>query len=332
MEIIGYVFNGFRRLPDPNLLTHIKYAFAELYVRDNVYQKFELIGQDYDELKRVVELKKINPKLKVSISFTSQIMNQDNIQDGGFSQLCNSKEQRQHFCNDVKQFLKEFNLDGVDFNWEFPTLTWSGQKPLADDKSNFDLLIQELKACLSKDKIISYAGHAWGNNYFHDNLLLNVVNHVNIMCYDMGAGILGKEHNAIKSRHMCIEKTLNSYNVNGNLKHKIMIGIPLYGRVQYRTKRISNNYPCTISITEIEKRLKNNDYSILKTNEKDVPFLMHNGKKICTFEDVDSLFYKIKLIHERELGGLMLWDISADTEEYKYLKIINKIVKNISKT
>ena len=34
------------KLPDPNIVTHINYAFAELYVVDGVYKTFKLQGNE----------------------------------------------------------------------------------------------------------------------------------------------------------------------------------------------------------------------------------------------------------------------------------------------
>ena len=41
---LGYVTYYGTMLPDPTYMTHINYAFAELYVKNNVYQKFDLQG------------------------------------------------------------------------------------------------------------------------------------------------------------------------------------------------------------------------------------------------------------------------------------------------
>ena len=41
---LGYVTYYGKVLPDRTYMTHINYAFAELYIKNNVYQKFDLQG------------------------------------------------------------------------------------------------------------------------------------------------------------------------------------------------------------------------------------------------------------------------------------------------
>jgi chitinase len=105
MKIIGYLNYDYEHLPDPHLLTHINFSFAELYVRNGVYDHFELCGQNIEKLINVVKLKEINPELKVLISFTSQIHNEDNFQDGGFSAICNDENQYKHLTKDIVDFI-----------------------------------------------------------------------------------------------------------------------------------------------------------------------------------------------------------------------------------
>ena len=49
-------------MPDPQYMTHINYAFAELYVKNNVYQKFDLQG-DKERFNQVKKLKERNSNL-----------------------------------------------------------------------------------------------------------------------------------------------------------------------------------------------------------------------------------------------------------------------------
>ena len=59
---LGYVTYYGKMLPDPTYMTHINYAFAELYVKNNVYQKFDLQG-DKERFNQVKKLKERNSNL-----------------------------------------------------------------------------------------------------------------------------------------------------------------------------------------------------------------------------------------------------------------------------
>ena len=59
---LGYVTYYGKVLPDPTYMTHINYAFAELYIKNNVYQKFDLQG-DKERFNQVKKLKERNSNL-----------------------------------------------------------------------------------------------------------------------------------------------------------------------------------------------------------------------------------------------------------------------------
>ncbi len=94
---IAYVTYYGKSIPDPMLMTHINYSFAELYVKDGVYKGFKLQGNE-DRFRQVVALKKKNPNLKISLSFSHTVTNDDNSQGGGFSALAKSDEYRKAFA------------------------------------------------------------------------------------------------------------------------------------------------------------------------------------------------------------------------------------------
>src|SRR5574344_943170 len=81
---IAYVTYYGNSIPDPSILTHICYSFAELYVKDGEYQGFKLQG-DESRFKSVIAVKKKYPNLKICLSFTHTVSNSDNAQGGGFS-------------------------------------------------------------------------------------------------------------------------------------------------------------------------------------------------------------------------------------------------------
>ena len=67
--VVSYVTYYGSSIPDVKYMTHINYAFAELYVVDSVYQTFKLQGKE-SRFKQIVDLKKKKPSLKILLSFT----------------------------------------------------------------------------------------------------------------------------------------------------------------------------------------------------------------------------------------------------------------------
>ena len=335
MKIIGYLNYDYEHLPDPHLLTHINFSFAELYVRNGVYDHFELCGQNIEKLINVVKLKEINPELKVLISFTSQIHNEDNFQDGGFSAICNDENQYKHLTKDIVDFVEKYNLDGIDLNWEYPCEKWSNQTPLEYDKEYFNIFIQYLRETLPKDKIISYASYVLSNKKFHDTLVSKIVNHVNVMCYDLGEGYRHQAHNAVQKflyTSLSCKYSIESYTRNQIEPSKYIMGIPFYGRFSFKN---TGRNPI-LTLKEIKHLLTTKDYHSEET-VNNIPFLFENngpfGKErpICSYENEYSLYKKIEMVYDNNLGGIMIWNLTQDTDDFYYLKMINNIIKNIKR-
>ena len=78
-HVTAYVTYYGSLIPDPSVLTHINYAFAELYMVDGVYQKFDLQGSK-TRFQNIVNLKKTYPQLKICLSFTHGVANSNNKQ------------------------------------------------------------------------------------------------------------------------------------------------------------------------------------------------------------------------------------------------------------
>ena len=259
MKIVGYILPN-SKLPNPFLLTHINYAFGEIYMEDNKYKKIGIRG-GCSELKRVVDLKNENPNLKVLLSITSLVELDDNKRDGGFSQLCQDSYQRQLFIMDCLELCNKFNLDGIDLDWEFPTLNWSNQTPLPNDIENYTLLVKEMRS-IFKDKLITIATHV-NAKYMNICELEKCVDFFNVMCYDLGEGEKLQYHNAIDNQCFNIKDSIKIYKNILKDSNKYVMGIPLYIRYNYKSE---NRY---LPINKVD--FSNPKYIIKKDNI--IPFL-----------------------------------------------------------
>ncbi|MDR0543425.1 MAG: glycoside hydrolase family 18, partial [Dysgonamonadaceae bacterium] len=120
--VIAYVTYYGSAIPDASHLTHINYAFAEPYMEQGVYKGIGLQGSE-NRFRQIVDLKNKYPNLKIGISFTNA---KEDARGGCFSQLAKNAEYRRAFAYDCKAFLQKWGVDGVDLDWEFPGLSWSG--------------------------------------------------------------------------------------------------------------------------------------------------------------------------------------------------------------
>src|ERR1700746_52078 len=55
-------------------------------------------------------------------------------------------QSRAVFIDSVMEFLTQYQLDGLDIDWEYPGLPGAGHPFREQDKQNFTLLLKELRA------------------------------------------------------------------------------------------------------------------------------------------------------------------------------------------
>ena len=143
--IVAYVVSGSEVMPDPQLMTHINYAFG------HVSKTFD--GVDIDNggrLRKIVELKRVKPSLKVVLSVGGWT-------SGRFSEMAADASLRRAFAKDCSRKVKEYGLDGIDIDWEYPTSSAAGISSSPADTDNFTLLMRDLRAALGKGKLLTLA-------------------------------------------------------------------------------------------------------------------------------------------------------------------------------
>ncbi|MCC8037575.1 MAG: glycoside hydrolase family 18 [Bacteroidales bacterium] len=296
-------------LPKADAVTHINYAFAEVYVVDGVYQKFAVQGNIYN-LKKCVKLKQTNPDLKILLSFTHTVVNSGNTQDGGFSAIAASAEYRQAFAQDCLAFLQANDLDGVDLDWEFPGLSWSGAAcDPYNDVDNYTLLIQQLRETLGSDYLITFAGYCMdvkkasdGTKKYIDLMAVEpYIDFVNVMTYDLASA--PQFHNAIKhsSSYWDIERTVKAYTDAGFPMEKMVLGIPCYVRHDF-------NSGGTVTWANLNTLTEADGYNIDNWNETaQVPYVTLNGTMWGSYDNPRSIDLKGAYSAARGLRGLMYW-------------------------
>ncbi len=310
--VIAYVTYYGSGLPDPQLCTHINYAFAEIYVSGGKYNGFKLKGKQ-SRFDNVVALKKKNPDLKILLSFANSVGNSDNKAGEGFSVLAASEENRKAFAEDCLEFCNRYGIDGIDMDWEFPGLDWSGQAvDIANDTRNHVLMMKQLRETLGNERLLTYAGYVMdkqsaqgGYRYIDIKALDPIVDFVNIMTYEMDSG--STPHNAVtcSSAYWDITRTYRAYMNAGATPSKLVIGIPFYGRADRSANPSALTYK-TIRNLGTEYTIENWD------SEACVPYVTRNGVKYCYYDNARSIKYKAKWALERNMLGLMYWENDQD--------------------
>ena len=164
-------------------LTHIIYSFT--VVIDNE-MKFENPAQE-GRLSLLVEQKRNHPELKVMIACGGW------GGSGGFSEMAATKENRKKFVDSAVRFLLEYDLDGLDVDWEYPGMYAAGNPYMPEDKENFTSLMKELRETMDasgRKFTLTFASAGWENYYRYIELdkVMQYADYMNVMTYDAVGG------------------------------------------------------------------------------------------------------------------------------------------------
>lgn len=317
-NVVAYCTYYGTSVPDGRIVTHINYAFAELYVRDGKYLKFALQGSE-ERFRQVISVKQKYPQVKICLSFSHTVSNGDNWQDGGFSVMASTEEGRKAFAKDCLNFITKWGIDGIDIDWEFPGISWSGHacNP-AVDIDNFTLLMKQLRETLGDSHLLTYAGYCMdkrqkddGWKFIDIKAVDPYVDFVNIMTYDLDEAPHHQSAIRSSSAYWDCERTVNEYFKAGISPSKMVLGIPFYARHSFSTSPTAIDYRKIITLDQNVYKIDNWDEAA------GVPYITEKatGKYYAGYDNPDSIARKAKWILGLKMKGLMYWDYDADDSQ-----------------
>ncbi len=346
VKIMAYYFPNWGNFHPEALpldkLTHIIFSFTE--VIDNE-MKF-VNDSDGLMLRKLVAEKKKHPNLKVMIACGGW------GGSGGFSEMARTAGTRMKFVESAGRFIREYNLDGLDIDWEYPGMEGIGNPYIPEDKENFTSLMQELMEELNKigkEQVLTFAVAGWEEFFNHVELdkVMPSVTYMNIMSYDLAGGgdpytshhtnlgwvkmedIEGtpaaakireegdstKPYSAEKIISYCIGKGVNPAQIviGGAFYGKGWIGVPPENNGLYQLNR--------------GQWRERNNYATIREKREDAngfvrhwdpiakaPFLYNATDSIfVSYEDTVSIRLKTEYAVNTGLGGIMFWSLGGDT-------------------
>jgi chitinase len=313
-------------------LTHIIYSFLHLRGNNLAVDK----ATDSLAITKLVSLKKTNPKLKIILSL------------GGWggcktcSAVFNTETGRKDFANSTLKLFKEFNVDGLDLDWEYPSIeSLPGHQFIPDDRQNFTYLIRTLRETVGQGYELSFAAGG-----FRDYLIQSVewskvipmVNYVNMMTYDLVNGN-SKQTGHLTSLYSTAEQSestdhaimfLDSIGVPIN---KVVIGLAFYARLFSGVEPVNNGlyqkgkFSGYVNYKDIDKELTaQTGYLQYWDNKAKAPYAYNSSTKtFATFDNLRSVMEKTKYAKARNLGGVMFWELSGDKESGGLLDMIYEV-------
>ncbi len=339
-KIIAYYMGDGSDLQRYNIsqLTHIIYSFLHLNGNQLSFDS----ATDKQALQRLVALKTQYPHLKVMLSL------------GGWggcetcSDIFNSAENRKVFAQSTLAIIEEYQADGIDLDWEYPTIPGHpGHKYAAHDRTNFTALVQELRTAFGNKYQLSFA--AGGFDDFLQtavdwDAIMPLFDNVNLMTYDIvnGATPHTGHHTALYSTPQQKDSTDNAVQFllrKGVAPEKIVIGAAFYARVWAQVAATNNGlyqpgvHTDGADYKKFSTRFNPTEGYIYYWDDiAKAPTFYSPVKKIFgTFDDQRSLAEKTRYVQKHKLGGMMFWQLPHDTDKKGLLDTIHKNLINTVK-
>ena len=210
-KVIGYMpsWTGDVNTVQYSKLTHINYAFilpnsnGTLQGLDNPSKLSSLVSKAHAS------------GVKVMIS----VGGWNNGDDSGFETLAANSGSRNTFTQALISLVNQYNLDGVDIDWEYPDGGASA--------NNYVTLMTQLSNEMhSRGKLLTAAvvGENGGSIL---NAVFNVVDFLNLMAYDY--------NNYDHSTFTYAQNSINYWRGRGLPQSKCVLGVPFYGRPSWET-------------------------------------------------------------------------------------------------
>ncbi|SEM46962.1 chitinase [Pseudoxanthomonas sp. GM95] len=331
LKLIGYVTNGSSLPPiSARKLDVINFAFAVVNPQHRVYLPDADGPRTLDGL---VKLRKDNPELKIVLSIGGWSA-------GNFSEAAATPEARTAFTDSAMALLRAHDLDGLDIDWEYPTLDDAGISASPDDKANFTALLSQLRTALDAEGTTSHRQYllsiAAAEGRFASGLdlprIAPLLDWINLMTYDfhgsltpttghaagLGASKLDPDHarNGIAAAQYFLDA--------GVPAKKINLGMAFYGRrfgdvtdAQHGLYQRFDSDGGFISYGEIvQGGLLQHGFTRYWDADAQSAWLWNpTTRQMISYDDPQALQAKVRFVREHGLGGVMYWEYRQDDGE-----------------
>jgi chitinase len=336
MEVIAYYTGDAATLEKYPLekLTHIIYSFLHLSGDTLAFS-----GPDQEKtLLQITDLKKKYPNLKIMVS----------LGGWGGCEKCSPvfavEQSRKNFAASTVKIFKKYKVDGIDLDWEYPTIEgFPGHPYSPDDKQNFTELVKELRQQMGPKYELSFAAGGF-QSFLTTSVdwkaIMPLLNRVNLMTYDLVNGYSKKtgHHTALFSSPEQIESTDNCVQYllkQGLPSNKLIIGAAFYARVWQNVPDTSNGLyqPGTflrgVDFKQFGKVLSADSGWVKYWDDTaKAPYAYNKTlKQYATYDDDKSLEAKVKYVQKYQLGGIMFWELMNDTFSNGRLNAIYKALE-----
>ena len=274
----------------------------------------------------------------------------------GFSDLALKAEHRTEFILDALNWISKYGLDGIDLDWEYPVGPPEGGLPIVtrpEDAENYVLLLQEMRIALDAfAKIlnrpltltVAVPASLWFLEVIDVLAVQEEVDYFKLMSYDYYGGWSKTTGHAANLYNNPDDPEQGGWSTDQAVTAFINAGVKPGENFNGGALLCPGVAWCTEPKQWPIPRIRRSgiprwfnlhghssedlDRSSFKRYWDDVakaPFL-YNGDLWITYEDAESLAYKVEYIKEKGLAGIMIWEYAHDINA-ELLEALNRSIE-----
>uniref|UniRef100_A0A8D0GXX6 Acidic mammalian chitinase n=1 Tax=Sphenodon punctatus TaxID=8508 RepID=A0A8D0GXX6_SPHPU len=319
---------------DPCLCTQLIYAFAGM--KNNEIATIE--WNDVTLYQSFNGLKNQNGQLKTLLAIGGW-----NFGTAPFTAMVSTSQTRQTFISSVIKFLRQYEFDGLDIDWEYP----GSRGSTAQDKALFSVLVKELRAAFEQEaqqtnrpRLMVTAAVAAGLSNIESGYQIpelgQYLDYFHVMTYDFHGsweGYTGENSPLFKGPadtgsniYFNVDYAMNYWKDNGAPAEKLIVGFPTYGHTFILSNPSNTAVGAPTSGSgpagpysrqagfwayyEICTFLKGGATQAWD-NPQDVPYA-YQGNEWVGYDNIKSFNIKAQWLMKNNFGGAMVWAIDLD--------------------
>lgn len=286
----------------------------------------KVVWEAQDAKQALERIRQINADMKVLLSVGGW-------SSGGFSEAAATPKSREIFIETAIDIMKEFELDGLDLDWEYPSYTMAGIKGCKADKENFTALLRELREAFDKldSKYYMLTIAAGGGDFYLKGVeiekIVRYLDYIQLMTYDLRGGfqVLTGHHTNLYSPDIdlfnwSVDNAVEVFSAAGASLDKLVIGVAFYSRMWKGVPDVDHGY---VQMAEtvgsygpsygqlVSDYVDKNGFRRYWDDIAKAPWLF-NGDTFISYDDKESIGHKIQYMKDKGLYGVMYWEYCCD--------------------
>jgi chitinase len=245
--------------------------------------------------------------------------------------------------------LRRYDLDGIDLDWEYPGQAVAGIKARPEDRENFTKLLAAMRETLDAENDRARRNRddrylltiATADREYFDHVAMGqlhrYVDWINVMTYDFynsltpttghHAGFHRADSAPATDRR--VDAAISQHLEAGVPAQKLVLGVAFYGRrfegVAPGHEGLNQSYERyggEASYRELLQSVIGHEGYVRHWDERALaPWLWNAAtRSFITYDDPESIVLKARFA--RQLGGVMLWELSQDAADHALLDAI----------